>query len=128
MAEQISLLTFNRGLDEVVRSGKPAAALPRGAQIAPGARMMPSPVAEAVVPRSLDELIADYFEPQIGDTSVLIPAKFKRMAATVATALLRKARASPHNRAKLMDASDVLTRFSADLMDLERRRGALIRG
>lgn len=128
MVVQVSSLSFNRGLDEIIRDEGVHTVLPRGNQIAPGRKMIPSPIAEAVTPRSLDDFIAEHFEPQLTDGSVLIPANFRKMASAAASALLQKARTSPQNRERLMDASDILTTFSADLTDLDQRRGALLHG
>ncbi len=129
MAHPVSPLSFNRGLDGIVRTDTPASPLPKIGRISPGSRLTPSPLVEAVVPVSLDEKIAAYFEPQITDASVLAPERFRQMANLSATALLTKARAAaPEAREKLMDAVDILNAFSADLTSLEERRGALIRG
>jgi len=119
------------GLEKIVRSKGaentlPSVAIPSSIG---SSKILPSPITEAIAPPNLEDLLASSFTPPLQDGTVLLPMNFKNNLTHITDTLIKTAHsAKPNDQAKLLDAADVLTRLQTDLVELDQRRSALIRG
>lgn len=123
-----SYFDASRGITRIDRQCLDQVQVPAGAPLHPAEIFEPAKLASLLAMPSLDDYIAACLRPTLLDTSLLGPARFRKVLSETATSLRARARLNPKAAKRLGRLASLLDEEQSLLELLQMYRSALLQG